>query len=42
MTLPRLSRPLEHSRAWVALGVLAPIGMLIVSASMLLDLRRDA
>ena len=42
MTLPRLSRPLESSRAWVALGVLAPIGMLIVSASMLLDLRRDA
>jgi hypothetical protein len=26
----------------VALGVLAPIGVLIVSASMLLDLRRDA
>ncbi len=42
MTLPRLSRPLEYSRAWVALGVLAPIGVLIVSASMLLDLRRDA
>ncbi|GJD64926.1 sensor domain-containing diguanylate cyclase [Methylobacterium frigidaeris] len=39
---PRLMRRLRLPRTWITLGVLAPIGMLIVSALMLLDLRRDA
>ncbi|CAO4173281.1 sensor domain-containing diguanylate cyclase [Methylorubrum aminovorans] len=32
----------RSSRTWIDLGVLAPIGMLVLSAIMLLDLRRDA
>ncbi|SFU78949.1 diguanylate cyclase (GGDEF) domain-containing protein [Methylobacterium sp. 174MFSha1.1] len=39
---PRLLRRLRLPRTWIALGVLAPIGMLVVSGLMLLDLRRDA
>ena len=39
---PRLARWLGSTRTWIALGVLAPLGMLLVSALMLLDLRRDA
>ncbi|BAQ47627.1 MULTISPECIES: sensor domain-containing diguanylate cyclase [Methylobacterium] len=39
---PRLARRLGSTRTWIALGVLAPVGMLLVSALMLLDLRRDA
>lgn len=43
MVLPRpLARRLRSARTWIALGVLAPVGMLVVSALMLLDLRRDA
>ncbi|MCJ2082084.1 sensor domain-containing diguanylate cyclase [Methylobacterium sp. J-090] len=43
MVLPqRLARPLQSARTWIALGVLAPLGMLVVSGLMLLDLRRDA
>ncbi|MGE7156852.1 sensor domain-containing diguanylate cyclase [Methylorubrum rhodesianum] len=43
MALPRpLARRLRSARTWIALGVLAPIGMLVVSGLMLLDLRRDA
>ena len=43
MALPRpLARRLRSARTWIALGVLAPFGMLVVSALMLLDLRRDA
>ncbi len=43
MALPRpLARHLRSARTWLALGVLAPVGMLVVSALMLLDLRRDA
>ena len=43
MALPlRLSKRLRSARTWIALGVLAPIGMLVVSGLMLLDLRRDA
>ena len=43
MVLPRpLARRLRSARTWIALGVLAPVGMLLVSALMLLDLRRDA
>ena len=43
MVLPRpLARRLRSARTWIALGVLAPIGMLVVSGLMLLDLRRDA
>ncbi|TNC05508.1 GGDEF domain-containing protein [Methylobacterium terricola] len=43
MVLPsRLARQLRSARTWIALGVLAPIGMLVVSGLMLLDLRRDA
>ena len=41
-TLLRLARPLRSSRAWIALGVLAPVGMLAASGLMLLDLRQDA
>ncbi|MDN3570264.1 sensor domain-containing diguanylate cyclase [Methylobacterium longum] len=40
--LHRLALQLNSARAWIALGVLAPIGMLAVSGLMLLDLRRDA
>lgn len=39
---PRLARRLRSARTWIALGILAPIGMLVVSGLMLLDLRRDA
>jgi diguanylate cyclase (GGDEF)-like protein len=39
---PRLARSLRSARTWIALGVLAPIGMLGVSGLMLLDLRQDA
>lgn len=43
MVLPRrLVRRLRSARTWIGLGVLAPIGMLVVSGLMLLDLRRDA
>ncbi|MCJ2009376.1 sensor domain-containing diguanylate cyclase [Methylobacterium sp. J-092] len=43
MALPRrLARRLRSSRTWIALGILAPVGMVIVSGLMLLDLRRDA
>ncbi len=37
-----LVRQLRSTRTWIALGVLAPIGMLAVSTAMLLDMRRDA
>lgn len=37
-----LSQRLRSARTWIALGVLAPIGMLVVSGIMLLDLRQDA
>jgi diguanylate cyclase (GGDEF)-like protein len=37
-----LARRLRSARSWIALGVLAPLGMLVVSGIMLLDLRRDA
>lgn len=37
-----LARHLRSARNWIALGVLAPVGMLVLSAIMLLDLRRDA
>lgn len=37
-----LSRALRSGRTWVGLGVLAPLGMLVVSGMMLLDLRHDA
>lgn len=39
---PRLARRLRSAQTWIALGVLAPLGMLAVSGLMLLDLRRDA
>nr|WP_137828320.1 sensor domain-containing diguanylate cyclase [Methylobacterium sp. L1A1] len=39
---PRLARRLRSTRTWIGLGVLAPLGMLLVSGLMLLDLRRDA
>ncbi len=43
MSVPgRLMRAMRSNRNWVALGVLAPIGMLVMSGLMLLDLRRDA
>lgn len=43
MTLPyRIARLARSARTWFVLGVLAPIGMLAVSALMLEDLRRDA
>ena len=40
--LRRLPHAFQSSHTWIALSVLAPIGMLIVSGLMLLDLRRDA
>ena len=40
--LPRLVRPFRSARTWIALGVLAPVGMLAASGIMLLDLRQDA
>jgi hypothetical protein len=39
---PRLARRLRSARTWIALGVLAPVGMLVFSGLMLLDLRQDA
>jgi len=43
MVLPsNLARRLRSTRTWIGLGVLAPLGMLLVSGLMLLDLRRDA
>ncbi|CAA2159008.1 Phytochrome-like protein cph2 [Methylobacterium brachiatum] len=38
----RLRRAFRSSHTWIALSVFAPIGMLIVSGLMLLDLRQDA
>lgn len=38
----RFVRGLRTARMWVLLGVLAPIGMLLVSGAMLVELRRDA
>lgn len=32
---------LRFTRTWIGLGVLAPLGMLLVSGLMLLDLRQD-
>jgi diguanylate cyclase (GGDEF)-like protein len=43
MFLPsHIARRLRSPRIWIGLGVLAPVGMLVVSGLMLLDLRRDA
>lgn len=43
MVLPRsLARRLRSARTWIGLGLLAPVGMLLVSGMMLLDLRQDA
>ena len=43
MVLPsRLARRFRSTRTWIGLGVLAPLGMLVVSGLMLLDLRWDA
>jgi len=39
---PRLARRLRSARTWIALGILAPVGMLVVSGLMLLELRQDA
>ena len=38
----RFGRRLNSARIWIALSVLAPIGMMAVSAFMLLALRQDA
>ncbi|GJD78576.1 sensor domain-containing diguanylate cyclase [Methylobacterium gregans] len=43
MALPlSFLRRLRSTRTWIALGVVAPLGMLVMSGTMLLDLRRDA
>ena len=43
MAMPRrLVRGLHSARTWTVFGILAPIGMLVVSGLMLLDLRHDA
>jgi len=42
IVLHRLVHWLSSARTWITLGVLAPIGMLVVSGLMLLDLRQDA
>ncbi|WP_342150738.1 diguanylate cyclase domain-containing protein [Methylorubrum sp. SB2] len=39
---PSLAPRLRSARTWIVLGVLAPLGMLALSVSMLLDMRRDA
>ena len=39
---PPLMRRLRSAGTWIALGILAPLGMLVVSGVMLLDLRREA
>lgn len=41
-SLHRLGRRLGSARTWIALGILAPLGMVVVSGLMLLDLRQDA
>ncbi|TNC15063.1 GGDEF domain-containing protein [Methylobacterium terricola] len=42
MSLPRrLLAGLQTARVWIALGVLAPLGMLLVSGFMLYELRRE-
>ncbi len=38
----RPGRFFRSARGWIVLGVLAPLGMLLLSAMMLLELRRDA
>lgn len=38
----RLVRWLRSARTWIALGMLAPLGMLALSGLMLLDMRREA
>jgi len=40
--LNRFKRRLRSARTWIALGVMAPLGMLVVSGLMLIDLRQDA
>ncbi len=40
--IPDLTGHLRSARTWIALGVLAPLGLLAVSAVMLVDLRADA
>jgi diguanylate cyclase (GGDEF)-like protein len=40
--LRHLNACLRSARTWIALGVLAPVGMLAASGLMLLDLRQDA
>ncbi|WP_019906060.1 sensor domain-containing diguanylate cyclase [Methylobacterium sp. 77] len=40
--LRRLARRLRSARSWIAFGILAPVGMVVVSGIMLLDLRQDA
>ena len=40
--LNRFKRRLHSARTWIALGVMAPLGMLVVSGLMLIDLRQDA
>ncbi|QEE41331.1 MULTISPECIES: sensor domain-containing diguanylate cyclase [unclassified Methylobacterium] len=37
-----LTHRFNSARTWMALGVLAPVGMLVISGFMLLDLRQDA
>jgi diguanylate cyclase (GGDEF)-like protein len=39
---PPLMQRLVSVRTWIALGVLAPVGMLVISGAMLWDMRRDA
>src|SRR5438067_1535308 len=36
-----LGRRLNSARTWICLGILAPLGMVVVSGLMLLDLRQD-
>lgn len=38
----QLPHVLRSARAWISLGVLAPLGMLVVSILMLLDMRHEA
>ncbi len=40
--LHRFGRRLDSARTWITLGILAPVGMVVLSGLMLLDLRQDA
>ncbi|MBY0362335.1 MAG: sensor domain-containing diguanylate cyclase, partial [Phreatobacter sp.] len=42
LLLQRLARQFRSARTWIGLGILAPLGMLLICGQMLLDMRSDA